>query len=694
MSEAVFRVRTEGGAEVAKLLADIERAATAAQKRIDSTQAASRTRMVRETVDAQGAVTGSYRRTALTIEREEKFITRAKLRELSLQEEASKKFQERYIEAHRKATSAIEAEVGKRGQLTDREERQVEELALAMVDAHDRAERARTAATRRESHNRETIARQTAEHIAAFATAVHGATQAPRMEAAQIQATLASALGEGGATAAELGGMQQRVMGFAATEGIDPESLARGLQASQQQFSTLAGATPEDRNKALEHALHVAKLAHDTQSNPEELLRLSGALGIHDAGAEDTVLRGAIGVARRGGVELGSLSQQNLGTIKAQMAAAVANLRRERPNATEDDARRVMVDAFTETLSTLEVLAPRGIEGRRAGTAVRQLGSALHDPRVQNALRTRLANTFGEHSAEVSQFFGEDGALRADFMGETGGEAFGRAITTVAGGDPDRIRSLLGRGTRTGDRGEVLHANQRDLLAALAGQDEQGRTGWDALTNMKAGAGDVDNQDVSRTTAIVQALDATNLTRNRVRGMMNARDGSLTQGLSDAVADFGTEHPLLSALAGMVPGSAALGFIAKHGGVRPALNAVGNVARGAGGAVKRGATGLAESLMGAAAIPALATAGAVLSYTGDSVVTGDEESAMLRQYRRAHAPATAPPPVTAHGPATVELSDRSVARIADAMSRASVNVSQHDAVHATTVAATQNAGAR
>lgn len=683
MTEAVFRVRAEGGAAVETMLSRIESVAARVQASVTAASRASNGQRVRH-----------YRESADEEINQARAVTRAKLHELVLQGDAQQKFVREFTDAHRRATEMIRAETGRRGELSDREKQQAEELALAMITSHERAERRKTATTRRETQQRVDIARRAAETIAAVTGAVHGATQAPRMEAAQIQATLASALGEGGATASELGGMQQRVMGFAATEGIDPESLARGLQASQQQFSTLAGATPEDRNRALEHALHVAKLAHDTQSNPEELLRLSGALGIGDQGAEDTVLRSAIGVSRRGGVELGSLSAQNLGTIKAQMGAAVANLRRENPHASEADAQQTMISAFTETLASLEVLAPRGLEGRRAGTAVRQLGSALHDPRVQGALRTRLANTFGEHSAEVSQFFGEDGALRSDFMGETGGEAFGRAITNVAGGDPDRIRSLLGRGTHRGDRGEVLHANQRDLLAALAGQDARGRTGWDALVDMKGGAGDVDGADVSRTAAIVQALDATNLTRNRVHGMMSVRDGSTTQDMSDAAADFATAHPMLAHLANLVSVGGVTGWVAKQGGVRPAWNVARNVVQGAGGAVKRGATGLAESLMGAAAVPALATAGAVLSYTGDSVVTGDEESAMLRQYRRTHAPTAPTPPSSARGPTTVELSDRSVTRIADALSRATVTVSQHDAVHATTVAATQNAGAR
>ena len=111
--------------------------------------------------------------------------------------------------------------------------------------------------------------------------------------------------------------------------------------------------------------------------------------------------------------------------------------------------------------------------------------------------------------------------------------------------------------------------------------------------------------------------------------------------------------------------------------------------RGAAAVAQRGgvrgvAGAVAQGGLTAASIPALATAGAVLSYTGDSVVSGDEEAAMLRRYRATHARPTAA--TAAATPPTVELSPRSVQQIADAMSRATVTVSQHDAVHAATVA--------
>lgn len=567
MTEATLRVRVEGGSEVATVLANIERLVEASRRRTEGASRAGRQRQQREQSQATAAELVGYRTSARAAVASDDTITRSRLRALALQGVAEKKFTDAYVQAHQRATQVLEQETGKRIGLTDKERRRVENLALAMVANHERAERARTATTERESRKRAALVRTLEGAVttgAQAAGAVHGAIQAPRMQMAEIQATLAAALGEGGATQRELGGpggLQQRVMDFAEREGMDPERLARSLQASQQQFSSLSGATPAERQAALQRTLSAAQLANDTQSDPEQVMRLSGALG--GLGSQDTingVLRSAIGISRRGGVELGSLSSQNLSTIQTQMAAAVANLRRENPNATEGDAQRTMVEAFTETLATLEVLAPRGLQGKSAGTAVRQLGSALHDPRIQRALYTRLQGEFrGNHAqrtAALDTFFTQDAngqrVMRDEFLGAQGGTNFGRAITSLAGGDPDRIRALLGRGTREGDRGEVFHANQREELAALAGQDSRGRTGWDALAGMREGANDVNSADIDRTRAIVQGLDQTTLTRARVRGMRNARAPSTFQRWSDAASNWAAEHPLLSTLGGAV----------------------------------------------------------------------------------------------------------------------------------------------
>lgn len=672
MTEAVLRIRTEGGDDVASLVAALERAVVGYHRRTEGAARSSRQRSEREEVDGARRRGGAYRQSGEEELKVAQRVTRFRLGQLAMEDDARKRSETLYADAHRRATAIMETETGHRGALTERERRQVEDLAAAMVVSHEAAERKRTAATEREAKRREDILRSAAsaaaETGAAVVSGAHGVIQGQRQTAAQIQETLAGALGEGGATQREMPAMQQRVMEFARAEGIDPQALAEGLQMSQQQFSSLSGGTPEERRAAMERALGAARLAHDTQSDPTQVMRLGGALGnLGSAETTDSVLRSAIGVSRRGGVELGSLSAQNLSTIQSQMAAAVSNLRRVNPQATEQDAREAMVNSFTQTLAQLEVLAPRGIQGKQAGTGIRQLGSALHDPRTAAALHTRLTNEFGRNSAQVRQFFNPDGRMREEYLDEHGGETFGRAMTQIAGGDPDRIRALLGRGTRTGDRGEVLHSNQRDQIAALAGQDARGRTGWDALVGMREGANDVNAADVARTREIVQNLDATRMSRASTAGMINARAPSDAQQASDAFTDWVSAHPMLAAIGGPALGLAGRGIasFAKGKALPAATAALGRVGAG---------------MAAAAALP-LAVGGAVLTYTGGNEGAGEAEAEGLRRARAA--PRIARPSGGAGAPpAPVDLSQNTINALAGAIARNPPTVSPHDVVHA------------
>lgn len=373
-------------------------------------------------------------------------------------------------------------------------------------------------------------------------------------------------------------------------------------------------------------------------------------------------------------MELGSLSSQNLSTIQAQMAAAVSNLRRTNPNATAADASRAMVSAFTETLAQLEVMAPRGLAGRSAGTAVQQLGSALHDPRVAGSLRTRLTNEFGAGSAQVSRLFGADGNLREEFLGEMGGENFGRALTTIAGGDPDRIRALLGRGNRRGDRGEVLHANQRDMIAKLAGQDAEGRTGWDALVGMREGANDVTDADIARTRQIVQGLDETRLTRAEVRGMTRARDGSPFGRASDALSDFAASNPLLTAAAETVGVGGLARALGGKGGADAALKGLRGAAPGAGARV----LGPLGAFFGTLLTPMNAGQG---TYDDAALIRADRAAGGGRAGRAAAVQAMQGGPV--------DLTPGTINALADAIRSAPPTIAPHDAVHAATAASTR-----
>jgi hypothetical protein len=155
MSNAILRISVEGGSavtsEIRKAATElqsaqksIEKASVDAVARIEAAQKAASERAkgrrkrdaaetVQETVQVVARQAGVYRQGAAVAERTEQLVTRAKLRELAKQGEEQRKFSERYAAALKAATAALEAEVGKRGQLSERERRQVESLSLIHI---------------------------------------------------------------------------------------------------------------------------------------------------------------------------------------------------------------------------------------------------------------------------------------------------------------------------------------------------------------------------------------------------------------------------------------------------------------------------------------------------------------------------------------------------------------------------------
>lgn len=500
-------------------------------------EAAARQRAKAEKAEAQAAAKAERDKTR-AVEKESVLRTALANKEAKAKEKAA--------EGEARATADAERE---KTRVATREEKSRTRLAVAEAKARVRAVEKAEREARGERRGHERTGGRAAESIGDAVGAAHSATQAPRMETAEVNATLGSAFGEGGASDDEIGGrsgLRERVWRFAQDQGIDPSALAAGLQHTQQQFSSLQGRNRGERRAALERALAAAALAHDTMTDPEQMMRLQGALG---ANATPELLRSAVGITRRGGVELSAMTAAQLRTISANTGAAGANARRLNPNASEAEVLAAQREAFTQTLTELEAFAPRGLTGATAGTADRQTKSALHDPRVQRSLEKRLSNEFGANSQQAERFF-QDGHLREEFLGARGAENFGRAITSIAGGDPDRVRALLGRGTRRGDRGQVLMANQREMLALMAGQDERGRTGWDVADDIREGARDVNDADVARTREIVQHQDQTNLTRTRVEGMRGAREPSWFQRASDSVSDWTSRNPVLTGVLG------------------------------------------------------------------------------------------------------------------------------------------------
>lgn len=708
MSEAVFRVRTEGGVEVAKLLADIERAATSAQKRIDATQAASRQRMVRDTVAAQQAVGDGYRKTTVTIEREEKLITRAKLRELSLQEDAQKKFQERFVDAVKKATAAIEAEVGKRAQLSDREKRQIEELALAMINEHDRAEREKTAISVREAQRRkqrvDAIVRTAGQVMSAVGQAgrqIHGEVQDTRQRRAPAERALGNAIYQAGGTRADVQGAMGTVTRFAEDERMDTGELANAALAAQTEFSILGDARTRgpERERRLARFLETAKLARDTGNDVGEMARVQGLVetsGITDPAQQRQIMLHLAGEAQSGAVELGSVTREAMGALRGRMATAA-----QRAGASGGDVTAAQREALIQGMAEVEIARLAGEQPRAGANTMRDVTLALGSTVTGDKLYGNLHHIRNaeQRAALTSALFEDDPTrhgqhrLRADRRNALD---FMQAFADAGVGTEDFMN--LTRGGGHGNPMSML-SNQRRVLgqALLAnGGIAHIRELMDPSTALTEG-------DVARGRDIFKNDQMSMLTgaQEKHDNALGDNTSALNQ-LSNALRDAATEHPIANAVFDAGKGLAETALAAHV--LRPLatqaatpttlLGRAAAAARSAGGAVQRGASGLAASVFGAAALPALATAGAVLSYTGDSIVSGDDEAAMLRRYRAAHAgaPGAARAPTGDASAAALRQAVREGVR--EGMQAATVTVSQHDAVHAATVAATQNAGAR
>lgn len=271
MPEAVLKFKTDGGREAIAVIQDLEKALAASQQRIDGINASGRQRRARGAREerrivveeaqqtAQGQV-AAYRGARPRIEREEQLVTRSKLRELALREEAQKQFASVYQRMEQRATALLEAEVGKRGALTRREQSQVHQLALAMTNDHIRAERQRTAETNRESQRRVQIARETLSSVYNIGRQVAGAYGAygdtvreaqQRSRSMEFQATQIAAGDIGDRSAApELLAASRRV---AEETGIAPEQVLEGLSSAQSKFSQLG--TRESRGAYIQNVL-------------------------------------------------------------------------------------------------------------------------------------------------------------------------------------------------------------------------------------------------------------------------------------------------------------------------------------------------------------------------------------------------------------------------------------------------------
>lgn len=444
MTVATLRIQTEGGAEAVALVERLERVVRG-----------SRQRMVRETRAAAGQEAGAYRGSVQTIERQEQLLTRAKLRELAKQGDAQRKFIELFTSSHQRATAIIEAEVGKRGNLTDREKRQIESLALAMVAEHERAERRRTAETeaaekRRASARRRFLAGApeaagNAVTQAAAAFADYGDDLRARRQAreqVELRGVQIAAGDIGDANAArELSAATRNV---AMLTGLDPRGIMDAIGNAQANFSALANAT--DRATYLREVLPMlGQAAVATNSSLEDMVNAAGEY-TRQLNISGQDMPRAIAQAIAEG-RLGSIGFKDVAGHMGVVAGAAS---RTISSAPEDSMRsRALV-------GTLFQFAGRaGGSGDEAATRARAFFDNLSSGRGQKALREGLGYNAFDATGQIARR-----------QGETQVDAFQRLVQDAyrrSGGNSTRfLDTIAGANTRSRTLGDQLF---RDLRA-------------------------------------------------------------------------------------------------------------------------------------------------------------------------------------------------------------------------------------
>lgn len=587
MAEAVLRIKPEGGAEVARLLADVERLVEATQQRRERSGRASRQRQQRDQQQATAVEVAGYRTSAKAADDSFARITRSRLRALALQGAAEKKFTADFTRAYQDATRAIEAETGKRIGLSDKEQRRVENLALALVHSREQAERRITRSIEEEHRKRTRLTDQRVGAVGraagqvgstglSVAQQLHGELQDARTRRAAIQSSVIGAVSQVGVTdLGEVNALTDRVVNAAVEHGLSPEVIANAIGAAQTQFSTLGamdqlgGAANRDRRADVyQSAIDTAVQGRNLGVDPGEFSRLMGMLGQAGMGANDRQFLAAWTVAAqdRGAVETGSVTREGLAAIMARMNAAGSALG---PNATPEQRSAAMRAGYQQAFAELEVFKSLGESVRRAGGAMVGFERALSNRGVLTRMQGNIENLQDRtQRARVQQaLFTRDGQLR---QGLDNPLRFASALMGAGMSDPRAIANLFA-GTGAGNP-MSLTSNFRAMLLGLASRDANGRTAADRINALTDAGIAMSPQAMAARAALYEQSDAAKLASEEASRLkaLTANTAGLNN-LSNALAGFQARNPIASKV---LPAGAGL-LTAALGGTKTAAGLVG-----------------------------------------------------------------------------------------------------------------------
>jgi hypothetical protein len=377
-----------------------------------------------------------------------------------------------------------------------------------------------------------------------------------RLTYAQTERTLNRALYQASGSNAEIAQSRREIMAFALSRNMDPAELAQAAEAAQGEFSVLGSRdmTPAQRARARATFLGNVAEAQDMGQDPAEFARLAGALSSSglESGMQRQVMRSLTGITMRGGVEMSDLIQGGLGPMQAAIARATGALS---PNASAAERSRAVQEAVTQSIASMEVLAPLGITARRGGNALNAAQSQLTSTRTQSRLLAQVRNRFGANSELEQRMFERDRSGQSHLRTEYAGDIYktGEALSNAVGGDQDALKNLIGTNVdRSGHvLAQVFEQPARDALAALAGRGEGGQTGYQRLRTIKEGAA-LTQGDVMQGNDLFQNQEATRVQAEENQRWMNLMNPAL-QRQGQNVDRFAREHPWLNYAAEHLP---------------------------------------------------------------------------------------------------------------------------------------------
>lgn len=459
---------------------------------------------------------------------------------------------------------------------------------------------------------RDGIARA-ASAVTSFGGTAHGAIQGARQGIAGGERALGNAVYQAGGDRAEVIARMAQVRAASMRTGLSVDDITRAAAGAQTEFSSLGSRTMtgSERASRFDDFLRTVTLAANTGNDPAEMARLQGMLsqGGFDSETQNAMMRFTAAAAQEGAVEAGGLTREASSSIQRRMADATGALGND---ATPEQRQAAQLAAFRQQVAAIQVFRGQGQTARNAGNALASIQTFLRDPSRQDKILGNITNAEGATSdqgqrgrlaALRERLFEADPTrqgkrrLRAQYMDPM---MFQAALADAMGNDPTATANILAGGGQ-GNPQSML-ANQRLLMGLLTATDISGRTAASRVMALQKVS--LSDQDIERGAGIFG-----NDTQSQINREETQRTAALTDNtsalvrLSNSLAGFSAQNPLLAAAAGGVGANMAGLGLARGGGAiagslagTAAVTAGGGIAGAAattGGVIAAGAVGAA-----------------------------------------------------------------------------------------------------